>query len=80
MGTNKSYELFKKYVVDADGIEDFLLRYTKHSRHYGRGEEYAQTRIESYKQDFEKYGFVFIPHHSSKTGEVVSYYGPRKEV
>lgn len=69
------YEAFKKYAVHADSVEDFLKRYTKHSRHYGIGEEFTQARIESHKTHLEKYGFTFITHHDSVTGDNVSYYG-----
>lgn len=35
------YERMKKYAVQADSVEDFLQRYTKPSRHEGRGQEPA---------------------------------------
>ncbi len=69
-----SYEAFKKYQVEADSIEDFIRKYGKHDRYYGRGEEYMKVCLASHKKDFEKYGFDFITHHNSKTGETVSYY------
>jgi hypothetical protein len=73
-----SYELFKKYEVQADSIEDFLSKYTKFSRHRGRGQEYVEARIKSHTEDFNEYGFTFLTQHDSVTGEHVSYYG--KEV
>lgn len=68
------YEAFKKYQVEAVSLENFLEQYTKRDRHSARGKEYAQTRIESHQKDLEKYGFTFITHHDSVTGEIVAYY------
>ena len=70
----RSYELFKKYAVEANSIEDFLERYTKPSRHWERGAEYVAARIKSHQEDIEKEGFTFITHHDSKSGETVAYY------
>lgn len=70
-----SFENFKKYEVNADNLEEFLKRYTKHDRHEGRGEEYVKCRIKSHQEDLNKYGFTFITHHDSVTGETVSWYG-----
>jgi hypothetical protein len=70
-----SYEAFKKYEVKAESIEDFLKRYTKHDRHFGRGNEYAAARIKSYTEDFNKQGFCFMSRHESVTGQCVAYYG-----
>jgi hypothetical protein len=69
------YELFKKYQVEANSIEDFINKYGKHNRYAGRGEEYMKVCIESHKEHLREYGFDFITHHDSKTGEIVSYYG-----
>lgn len=72
---SKAYETFKKYqVTDVSTVEEFLQKYTKFSRHEGRGEEYVKTRIKSYKEELEKEGFTFMTHHESKTGECVSFY------
>lgn len=68
------YEKFKKYEVSADSVEDFLEKYTKHDRHQGRGQDYVNCRIKSHRKELEKYGYTFITHHDSKTGETVSYY------
>lgn len=69
-----SYESFKKYVVEASSLEEFLEKYTKHDRHAGRGPEYVNARTKSHQEDIDKYGFTFITHHNSKSGETVSYY------
>lgn len=69
------YEHYKKYEVKADSLENFLKKYTKYSRHEGRGKEYVNCRIKSHQEDLSKYGFTFITHHDSVTGETVSWYG-----
>lgn len=69
------YELFKEYEVQAESVEDFLMRYSKPKAHTLRGEEHVQLRIDSYTEELEKFGFCFITHHDSVTGEIVSYYG-----
>ena len=58
--SNSCYESFKKYEVTADNIEDFLKKYTKYNSHEGRGKDYAEYRIKSFKEEFKKYGFCFI--------------------
>jgi len=74
-----SFETFKKYEVQANSIEDFLLKYGKPNRFQERGKEYMNVCIQSHKEDLLKYGFDFIDHHNSKTGEVVSYYDETHE-
>ena len=69
-----SYDTFKKYAVNADSLEEFLEKYTKHERHAGRGSEYVAVRIKSHQEDIDKSGFTFITHHDSKSGETVAYY------
>jgi hypothetical protein len=69
------FEGFKKYAVPAENVADFLARYYKRSRYTGRGDEYAACLLKSYTEEFEKYGFCFISHHDSNTGEVTAFYG-----
>lgn len=73
-------EEFKKYEVKAENITDFLKKYSKPSRHEQRGLEYVAVRIQSHTEDLNKYGYTFITHHDSITGECVSYYGNKQEV
>jgi len=70
-------EEYRKYEVKANSVEDFLIRYTKPSRNEGRPKDYLEARIKSHTEDLEKYGFTFITHHDSITGQCVSYYGTR---
>ena len=70
------YERMKKYAVQANSVEDFLQRYTKPNRHEGRGQEYVTARIQSYKDEIAKYGYAFMTHHESKSGEYVTWYPP----
>jgi len=70
-----TYERMKKYAVPADSVDDFLNRYYKRDRYTGRGPEYAACLLKSYTEEFEEYGFCFISHHDSNTGEVVAFYG-----
>lgn len=70
-----SYDLFLKYKVDADSVEDFLNKYHKQSRYTGRGREYAEWLLKSYEEEFKKNGFCFMTHHNSITGRTVAYYG-----
>jgi hypothetical protein len=72
---NKAYETFKKYAVnDVSSVEEFLKKYTKHSRLEGRDDVYNKTRLESYQKEYDELGFTFMTHHESKSGEVVSFY------
>lgn len=79
MQTTSSYYSFKKYEVQANSLEEFLEKHTKHDRHAGRGAEYVAVRIKSHQEDVDKYGFTFITHHDSKSGETVAYYPLQKE-
>ncbi|NBI07631.1 hypothetical protein [Senegalia massiliensis] len=71
---NNSYKTFKKYEVKAESLIDFMNTYYKRDRFYGRGKEYAKSLINSYKQELNQNGYVFISQHDNITGEVVSYY------
>ena len=64
---------FRKYEVKANSLDDFLKTYTKQSV-INRGQEHHEARLESHQKDIEKYGYTFITHHDSRTGEIVSYY------
>ncbi|WP_430510879.1 hypothetical protein [Gottfriedia solisilvae] len=69
-----TYSLFKKYQVAAQNVSDFLNKYYKQERFTGRGEEYANSLIESNEKDLKEYGFCCISKHDSVTGEIVSFY------
>lgn len=69
------YESFKKYRVEADSIEDFLKKYTKHNKYEEPIKGYVECRIKSFYEEFKKHGFCFITHHDSVTGEIVAYFG-----
>ena len=68
------YESMKKYQVQAENVESFLQQYYKHDRYKARGNEYAKACLGSANEDIEKYGYAMITHHSSVTGETVTYY------
>lgn len=77
MKTNQ-YEAFRKYQVCANSLVEFLEKYTKPSAHALRGTDYVTNRIKSHQEDIAKYGFTFITHHDSITGENVSFYPNEK--
>lgn len=63
----------KKYGVHAAGVEDFLNRYYKPDRFRGRGADYATALIASHVKYYHDYGYDFISHHDSVTGEIVAW-------
>jgi len=67
-------EHWRQYAVQANNLEEFLEKYTKPSRHWERGAEYVAARIKSHQEDIGKYGFTFITHHDSKSGETVAWF------
>ena len=69
------FKAFQKYAVDAKSLEDFCDRYHRRGAYHDRGEEYMKCDYEDHKKELERDGFTFIPHGSSTTGDVVSYYG-----
>ena len=77
--SERLYDKFKQYEVKAKSLEDFLETYTKPKAHRERGNEYVEARIKSHAEDLEEYGYTFITHHDSKSGEIVSYYGSKEK-
>ena len=61
------------YGVRAASVEDFLNRYYKPDRFHGRGADYAAALIASHIKDYQDYGYDFISHHDSVTGEIVAW-------
>ena len=66
--------MFEANAVDCSSVEDFLERYYKPQRYHGRGADYAAALLQDYVHKFERNGTVFISHHDSVTGRVVSYF------
>lgn len=69
------FKAFQKYAVEAKSLEDFCDKYHRRGAYHDRGEDYMKADYETHKKDMERDGFTIIPHHSSTTGGVVSYYG-----
>jgi len=69
--------LLSSKVSDVSTVEDFVKRYYKHERLYGRGKEYGDVVIQSHKTDLEIYGYDWISPHESITGELVSFFPSR---
>lgn len=69
------FEMFKKYAVKADSLEEFCNMYHRRGAYHDRGEEYMKADYEDHKRELERDGFTIIPQGSSTTGYVVSYYG-----
>ena len=69
------YESFKKYEVKVDSLEEFLVKYTKRDRHYGRGEEYAQHRYNSYAEELVGTGAVLPPGTFNTANPLVPFVG-----
>ena len=72
------YELFKKYAVQADSVEDFCERYHKKEKYHDRGKEYVECDLQSHVEEFRRDGYTIIPKGTSKTGDVVAFYGKNK--
>ena len=68
-----SYAIFSQYRVEASSVEDFLVRYGKPTHFSLRGPEYMADCIKSHQEDFDKYGYTFITHHSSLCGKTVAF-------
>ena len=67
-------EMLRSRAVKVESIEDFLNKYYKFERYRGRGPEYADVLLTSYKKRVKEDGCCFISRHDSTTGEIVSYY------
>ncbi len=76
------YEHFKKYTVEAISVEDFCERYYKPRAYHDRtgpnwdydGQNYKDVVINSHKENINEYGYTYITHHDSITGQTVAYY------
>lgn len=64
------YMKFKKYIVFAESLKEFCDQWHRPNKVGDKEADY-----EDHKKELEKYGFTFIPGSTSKTGEIVSYYG-----
>ena len=69
------YKAFLKYAVEAKSLEDFCDRYHRRGAYHDRGDDYIKADYEDHKKELERDGFTIIPHDSSITGDIVSYYG-----
>ena len=67
-------EIMRKYQVNAESVEEFCNRYYQKRAYTDRGSEYVQVVLKTAHEDLEKYGYCFITHHDSITGENVTYY------
>ncbi len=68
-------DLFREYQVnDVKTVEEFCNKYYKNKSFIDRGDEYVKCVIESNYKYLQKFGYTFITHHDSITGEIVSFY------
>lgn len=71
MGKNTIAEKFRKYEVkDVKTVEELLTKYSK--TYNSRTQDYNDAMLKSHTEDLEKYGFDFVNHHDSKTGDHVA--------
>jgi len=69
--------LLSAKVSDVSTVEDFVKRYYKHEKLYGRGNEYGNQVIQSHKKDLEIYDYDWICWNESVTGNLVSFFPSR---
>jgi hypothetical protein len=71
----KIYFSFQRYeVTDVSTVNEFFLKYMKKDRYAGYGEEYTTAHCQWAEEQLREFGYVIISHHSSITGEIVSFY------
>lgn len=64
-------EKFRKYEAkDVKTVEELLNKYSK--TYNTRDKEYHDAMLKSHTEDLKKYGFNFVNHHDSITGEHVA--------
>ena len=64
------FHKFKKYIVYAESLREFCEEWHRKDKIADFESDY-----ESHKQELIRDGFTIIPASTSKTGEIVSYYG-----
>jgi len=70
-----SFELMKKYAVQADSVEEFCDRFHRKGAYHDRGKEYMDYDLQSHLAEFKRDGYTIIPKGSTVTGETVAFYG-----
>ena len=53
-----------------DKVQKFLEKFYKPDRYHGRGQEYAELLLNSYRKEYKKTGYILISRHDSVTGKV----------
>ena len=53
-------------IVEAKSVKDYLKRYYKKSR-------MADTMLESYEEEYKRYGYACTSHHDNVTGEFIAW-------
>jgi hypothetical protein len=53
-------------IVEADSVGDFLTRYYRKDR-------WTPTLLETYEQEFKRYGYVCTSRHDNVTGEFIAW-------
>lgn len=71
----KEHECF--IATDCKTVEEFLDKYYKHDRFWGRGEEYAGCLISSHQHDVLDYGYDLISRHDCVLGRA-AYFVPKE--
>lgn len=75
-------ELFAKYAVPAESVDDFVNKYYKYDRLEGRNgawcPDYADRIRKSHRETFAEEGIDWIGPYESITGQTVSFQGGGK--
>jgi len=69
------FNMFKKYMVQAESVKDFCEKYHRRDAYHDRGAEYMDVDLQSHIKELEQDGYTIIPKGSSVTGDTVTYYG-----
>jgi len=71
----KYFDMWRKVEqTDIKTVEEFLNKYCKHERYKGRGQDYADTVLNSAKESLKNKGNTILSRHESVTGQVVAFY------
>ena len=57
------------HIVSAENVSEFLDRWTRKERRHG------DVQVATYQEELDTYGYTFIVHHNSTTGNYVYYFG-----
>lgn len=69
-------QLFKTDLVEADSLEDFMIRYRRHDRYHSLSDSQKQAIKSTHESELKSHGITWVAGYDSNTGKLVSWMPP----